>query len=163
MITIEDQETFMHSIYDVLNIGISVSNLEHRINYLKEKYHQQKISDILNTKMKDEKYSDELVYPIIKIIYTRPSHINHRLEEHYQNKLSALELLEKNGANMKLVCGDIPERLESITKYAPLFLNRVNENNDNETRLIDLYHSNQLIDDKIREYLRQFDKMIIEI
>jgi hypothetical protein len=165
MITIDDQETFMHSIHDVLNVGININNLAYRICHLKEKYQQQKISDILNSQMKDEKYSDELVYPIIKIIYTRPSHINHQLEEHYQNKLSALELLEKNGANMKLVCGEIPERLASISKYAPLFLDRVKENNDNDNdiRLIDLYYSNGLIDDKIRDYLRQFDKMVIEI
>ena len=109
MITVDDQETFMHSIHDVLKIGISVNNLEYRISHLKEKYKEQNISDILDSKMKDEKYSDELVYPIIKIIYTRPSHIN------------------------------------------------------NDTRLIDLYYSNQLIDDKIRDYLRQFDKIVIEI
>ena len=31
--------------------------------------------------MKDEKkYSNETVYPIVKIIYTRPSNINHPLE-----------------------------------------------------------------------------------
>ena len=43
--------------------------------------------------MKDEKYNDEMVYPLIKIIYTRPSNINHPLEEHYHKKLSALKLL----------------------------------------------------------------------
>jgi hypothetical protein len=159
MISVDDQENFMHSIFDILDVGISVSNLEHRISYLTEKYQQFKIKEILNSKMKDEKYCDEMVYPLIKIIYTRPSHINHPLEEHYQNKLDALRLLEKNGAIMKVVCGVIPKRLESISKYAPLFLDQKN----NDERLIDLYYSNGLIDDKIRDYLRQFDNMVIEI
>jgi len=163
MISIDDQENFMHSIFDVLDVGISVSNLEFRINYLKEKYHQRKIGDILNSKMKDEKYSNELVYPLTKIIYTRSSHINHPLEKHYQNKLIALKLLEKNGANMKVVCGEIPERLESISRYAPLFLEIVKDNENNNTRLIDLYYLNKLIDKNILDYLKQFDKMVIEI
>jgi hypothetical protein len=159
MISIDDQENFMHSIFDVLNVGISVSNLDFRISYLKEKYQQFKIEEILNSKMKDERYCDEMVHPIIKIIYTKPSNINHPLEEHYQNKLDALKLFEKAGANMKLVCGEVPKILASISKYAPMFL----ENEKNNERLIDLYHSNGLIDKNILDYLRQFDKMVIEI
>ena len=149
----------MHSIFDVLNVGISVGNLDFRINYLKEKYQQFKIADILNSKMKDERYSDELVYPIIKIIYTQPSNINHKLEEHFENKLNALKLFEKAGANMKLVCGEVPQILASISRYAPMFL----DNEDKNERLIDLYYSNGLIDTHILDYLRQFDKMVIEI
>jgi len=159
MISVIDQETFMHTIFDVIHIGICVSNLEFRISNLKEKYQQLKIEEILNSKMKDEKYNDEMVYPLIKIIYTRPSNINHPLEEHYHKKLSALKLLEKNKANMKVICGEVPTTLANISKYAPLFLDQKN----NDERLIDLYYSNGLIDDKILEYLRQFDKVVIEI
>jgi len=159
MISFDDQETFMHTIFDVLNVGININNLAYGISHLTQKYGDISITDILNTKMKDEKYSNEMVYPIIKVIYTKPSHIGYTLEDHYQNKLYALELLEKNGVNMKIVCGEIPTRLASISRYAPSFL----DNKNNDTRLIDLYYSNGLIDKKILDYLRQFDQMVIEI
>jgi len=159
MISINDQENFMHTIFDVLNVGINVNNLAYVIFHLKEKYQQFKIADILNTKMKDEKYSDERVHPIIKVIYTKSSNIGHTLEEHYQNKLSALELLQENGINMKVICGDVTTRLANISKYSPLFL----DNKNKDTRLIDLYYSNGLIDKKILDYLRQYDQIVIEI
>jgi hypothetical protein len=60
---------------------------------------------------------------------------------------------------MKVVCGKVPERLENITKYAPLFLDQINK----DELLIDLYYSNKLIDDNIHDYLRQFDRIEIEI
>jgi hypothetical protein len=158
MLSIEDQETFMHSIYDIIHIGISVKNLIHRFNHLKEKYGEDHIVKILNSKMKDEKYSDEMVYPLIKVIYTQPS-INNNLQDYYSKKLEVLRIFEKAGVNMKVVCGKVPERLANITKYAPLFLDQINK----DEQLIDLYYSNKLIDNNIRDYLRQFDRIEIEI
>ena len=158
MLSIEEQESFMHAIYDVIHIGISINSLSYRIDHLKEKYGEENIVKILNSKMKDEKYSDEMVYPLIKVIYTCPSTINN-LEDHYYKKLEVLRIFEKAGVNMKVICGKVPERLENISKYAPLFLDQINK----DELLIDLYYSNKLINHTIRDYLRQFDRVEIEI
>jgi hypothetical protein len=160
MICIQEQESFMHYIHDVIHIGLSVSNLSHAIESLKTNHGKDKISDILNSKMKDEKYSSEMIYPLVKIIYTMPSHISYDKLEFYNKKLEALKLFEENGANMKIICGKIPTLLESITRYAPLFLEKKPSNSD---RLIDLYYENELIDYKIRDYLYQFELSVIEI
>jgi hypothetical protein len=158
MLSIEEQESFMHYIYDVIHIGISVNNLIQRINHLKEKYGEENIVKILNSKMKDEKYSDEMVYPLIKVIYLKPSNLNN-LQDHYSKKLEVLQIFKKAGVNMKVVCGKVPERLENFTKYSPFFLDQINK----DEQLINLYYSNQLIDENIRDYLYQFDRIEIEI
>jgi hypothetical protein len=157
MLSIEDQETFMHSIYDVIHIGISINSLSYRIDHIKEKYGEENMVKILNSKMKDEKYSDEMVYPLIKVIYTQPSTTN-ILKEHYDIKFAVLQLFEKTGVNMKVICGKIPTSY-STSRYEPLFLEDINK----DDRLIDLYYSNKLINHTIRDYLNQFDRIEIEI
>jgi len=157
MLSIEEQESFMHSIYDVIHIGISINSLSFRIDHLKEKYGEENTIKILNSKMKDEKYSDEMVYPLIKVIYTQHSTIN-ILKEHYDIKLSVLQLFAKTGVNMKIICGKVPT-FYSTSRYEPLFLEHISK----DDQLIDVYYSNKLINHTIRDYLRQFDRIDIEI
>jgi hypothetical protein len=159
MLCIQDQEYFMHLLYDVIHVGININNLAYRIYHYKEQYGEENISNILSSKMKDEKYSNEMVYPLIKIIFMPPAEINNNLKLHYETKLTVLQMFEKNGANMKVICGKVPKTLKSISRYDPLFLDQKN----NDKQLIDLYYSNQLIDENILKYLRQFDNIEIEI
>jgi hypothetical protein len=108
--------------------------------------------------MKDEKYSEEMVYPLYKVIYTQPSTTN-ILKEHYDIKLAVLQLFQKTGVNMKIICGKVPTLLDTTSRYAHMFLDQINK----DDQLIDLYYSNKLINHTIRDYLRQFDRIYIEI
>ena len=159
MICFQDQENFMHTIYDIVHIGISPSNLEHRIETLKERYVNSgyvTMAQILNSKMKDEKYSTELVSPLIKVMFLEPS-TTINIQEYYENKLAVLKILDKNGVDFSSLFEPIPETLESISKYSIFYLLiRINEVIDTHTSnitLLDAFKMNKLINNEIKEYL----------
>lgn len=52
MLTIEEQESFMHRIYDVIHNGIGMNNLIYSLKSLQERFGN--LSTILNTRMKNE-------------------------------------------------------------------------------------------------------------
>lgn len=159
MICFQDQEYFMHTIYDIIHIGISPSNLEHRIETLKERYVHSNyvtIEEILNSKMKDEKYSTELVSPLIKVMFLEPSPTID-IKEYYKNKLEVLKILDKNGVDFSSLFKPIPETLESISRYSVFYLVvRINENTHQDISnitLLEAFKMNKLINDEIKEYL----------
>lgn len=159
MICFQDQEYFMHTIYDIIHIGVSPSNLEHRIETLKERYVHSNyvtIEEILNSEMKDEKYSTELVSPLIKVMFLEPS-TTINIQEYYENKLAVLKILDKNGVDFSSLFKQIPETLESISRYSIFYLLiRINEVIDTHTSnitILEAFKMNKLINDEIKEYL----------
>jgi hypothetical protein len=159
MICFQDQEYFMHTIYDIIHIGISPSNLEHRIETLKERYVHSNyvtIEQILNSEMKDEKYSTELVQPLIKVMFLEPS-TTIDIQEYYDNKLAVLKILDKHGVDFSSLFKPIPETLESISRYSVFYLVvRINENTHQDVSnitLLEAFRMNKLINNEIKEYL----------
>ncbi len=96
--SVTDQENFMHLIYDVVHIGISVISIEIRIDHLYSKFGKSALKTILNTPMKDGKYSDEYICPIIKCLYQTKN--NQPDQEFFNNKLETLKLLKTYGADI---------------------------------------------------------------
>jgi hypothetical protein len=102
MLSIEQQETFMHRIYDVIHNGIGMSNLKYALEDLQFLYGD--LTTILNTRMKNEKYSSSLDLPIMKVIFETQSHImSVSNEEFLQRKLDAIKLLQSYGAHLNVM------------------------------------------------------------
>ena len=102
MLSIEQQETFMHRIYDVIHNGIGMSNLKYALEDLHLLYGD--LTTILNTRMKNEKYSSSLDLPIMKVIFETQSHImSVSNEEFLQRKLDAIKLLQSYGAHLNIM------------------------------------------------------------
>jgi hypothetical protein len=55
---------------------------------------------------------------------------------HMKTLESSMQLFEKTGVNMKIICGKIPERLDTISRYAHMFLDNINK----DDQLIDVYY-----------------------
>lgn len=160
MITIEDQEDLMHMIHDVLHIGVSVSSLEFRIKYLCDKYDYKNIKDILNTPMKDEKYSSEMVLPLTKVLYIDT---NDEIKEYYAKKLHILKIFENYGVDFSIINEKMPNTLPSITQYSMFYLFAKSDCRDEDPSLVDLLLKNKLIDNKIKDFLSRFIKQTINI
>jgi hypothetical protein len=160
MITIEDQEDLMHMIHDVLRIGVSVSSLEFRIKYLCDKYDHKNIKEILNTPMKDEKYSNEMVLPLTKVLYIDT---NDEIKEYYAKKLLVLKIFENYGVDFSIINEKMPNTLPSITQYSMFYLFAKSDCRDENPSLVDLLLKNKLIDNKIKEFLSRFIKQTINI
>jgi len=155
MISLQDQEYFMHTLYDIIHIGVSPSNLEHRIETLKERYVSKKyttIAQILNSKMKDEKYSTEFVYPLIKIMFLAPS-ITIPIQEFFDNKLEVLKILAKHGIDFSSLFQPVPETLESISRYSILYLSISIPFSSSKITILELFEKNKLINSEIKEFL----------
>ena len=102
MLSIKDQEHFMHLIYDVIHNGIGISNLEWELQNLKSKFGD--LSKILNTRMKNERYSESLDFPIMKVILESKNHIlNLSSEKFTEKKIEAICLLQKYGASLNIL------------------------------------------------------------
>jgi hypothetical protein len=102
MISTTEQEDFMHLIYDVIHNGIAISNIEWKLSILKLKYNN--LNDILNTRMKNEKYSDLYDLPIMKVIFETQTHImSVSNDEFIKRKLDAIKLLQKYGAHLNIL------------------------------------------------------------
>ena len=160
MITIEEQEELMHMIHDVLRIGVSVSSLEFRIEWLCDKYSHKNIKQILNTPMKDEKYSNEMVLPLTKVLYIDT---NDEIKEYYAKKLHVLKILENYGVDFSIINEKLPNTLPSITQYSMFYLYAKSDCRDENPTLVDLLLSNKLIDNKIKDFLIRYIKPTINI
>ena len=160
MITTEEQEDLMHMIHDVLRIGVSVSSLEFRITSLRDKYGDTNIKQILNTPMKDEKYSSEMVLPLTKVLYIDT---NDEIKSYYEKKLHVLKIFENNGVDFSIINEKLPNTLPSITQYSMFYLYSKSDCRDENATLVDLLLKNRLIDNKIKDFLSRFIKPTINI
>ena len=98
LLIVSEQESFMHLLYDVVHIGVSVSSLQFRLDSLNNSFD---LKYLLNIRMKNEKYSDDNEYPISKVLYQEPSHIQSNEDEAFFNrKLKVLRMLVANGADL---------------------------------------------------------------
>jgi len=160
MITTEEQEDFMHMIHDVLRIGVSVSSLEFRIISLRNKYGDEHIKEILNTPMKDEKYSNEMVLPLTKVLYIDT---NDDITKFYEKKIHVLKIFENNGVDFSIINERLPKTLPTITRYSMFFLYSKAESSNENSTLVELLLENRLIDNKIKDFLSRFIKSTINI
>lgn len=160
MISIEEQEDLMHMIHDVLHIGVSVSSLEFRITSLCDKYGNTNIKQILNTPMKDEKYSSEMVLPLTKVLYIDT---NDEIKEYYAKKLHVLKIFENNGVDFSIINEKLPTTLPSITQYSMFYLYSKSDCRDENPSLVDLLLASKLIDNKIQDFLSRFVRPMINI
>ena len=97
-LSVEDQESFMHLLYDVVHNDISIESLQFKIDSLNEDFD---LKILLNIKMKNEKYSDSYVYPIHKVLNESRNHIYNELDStFYSRKMKVLNILISNGANL---------------------------------------------------------------
>ena len=129
--TITDQEDLMHRIDDVVHIGVSKLSLSFMLDSYAEKYNME---DVLNSRLKDEKYSENFEYPICKVLYQDRSLVLSKPDdEFYKNKLNILEMLVSYGA-------DVSKVKESYSFHNELDLDYLKER--------------KLIDDKIIRFLK---------
>ena len=97
-LSVSDQEYFMHLIYDIVHIGVSVTSMKLYLDNLYIEYGGYVLKNLLNNVMKDEKYSNERIRPMKKCIY---QHKNYQSdEEFFTNKLEMIKMLIAYGAKM---------------------------------------------------------------
>jgi hypothetical protein len=102
MLNTVEQEDFMHRIYDVIHNGISMCNLKFALENLKERFGN--LSSILNTRMKNEKYSSFCDFPIMKVIFENQSNIMSVSNDQFiERKLVAIKLLQSYGAHLNIL------------------------------------------------------------
>lgn len=98
LLIVSEQESFMHLLFDVVHIGVSVSSLQSRIDDLNNSFD---LKYLLNTKFKNEKYSEDNEYPISKVLYQEASHIQSDEDKvFFERKLKVMRMLVDNGADM---------------------------------------------------------------
>ena len=97
-LSIADQEYFMHLIYDIVHIGVSVTSMKLYLDNLYIEYGGYVLKNLLNNVMKDEKYSNERVLPMKKCIYQHKNYQNE--EEFFTNKLGMIKMLITYGTEM---------------------------------------------------------------
>ena len=152
MITIQEQEDFIHMIYDVLGVGVSVTSLEFKIEHLIDKYGKENIKEILNSKMKDEKYSNNFVFPLTKVLYI-DTNIYINKDGFFEKKLHILKIFENYGVDFSLINQKLNLKYTDIDKYSLSFLNSRIDGNDIDVNIIDvniieLLLGRKLIDNK---------------
>jgi hypothetical protein len=91
---IKEQEDFMHLLHDIVAIGVSLGSLEIRLDSLKV-INDPKI--FLNSRMKNERYSESLDYPLAKVLYEVPCSVPS--SDYFEKKLATLQYLIEEGAN----------------------------------------------------------------
>ena len=101
LLIVSEQESFMHLLYDIVHIGVSTSSLQIRLDSLNNSFD---LKYLLNTRFKNEKYSNDNDYPISKVLYQDASHIQSDEDEvFYNRKLKVLKMLVDNGADIKKI------------------------------------------------------------
>lgn len=97
----KDQEDLMHRIHDVVHIGVSNCSLSTMLDNYAEKYNMK---EVLNSRLKNEKYSENLEYPISKVLYQDRTHVmSPSDDEFYEKKLDILKMLVSYGADISKV------------------------------------------------------------
>jgi hypothetical protein len=102
ILSIKEQEDFMHLIYDVIHNGIDLCNLEYTLENMQLRYGN--LTNILNSRMKNERYSNSYDIPIMKIILETKSYICNNIphNDFLNKKISAIKLLQKYGATLNI-------------------------------------------------------------
>jgi hypothetical protein len=100
MFSIQEQEDFMHMIFDCVHIGISLENLEFSLKIMKNQYGNE-LPNILNKKMKNEKYSNNFIYPLEKVITESSSHL--LCNDFFKIKLNAIKILINYGCDLNII------------------------------------------------------------
>jgi hypothetical protein len=100
MLSIKEQEDFMHLIFDCVHIGISLESLEWSLKSMKENYGNELIN-ILNTVMKNEKYSNDFIYPLEKVIKESSSHF--LCNDFFKIKIDTIKILINYGCDLKII------------------------------------------------------------
>ena len=100
MLSIKEQEDFMHLIFDCIHIGVSLESLEWSLKSMKEKFGNE-LPNILNTVMKNEKYSNNFIYPLEKVIKESSSHL--LCDDFFKIKLDAIKILLNYGCDLKII------------------------------------------------------------
>jgi hypothetical protein len=98
-ITTLEQESFMHLLYDLIHIGVSFSSLEFRVDNYEQKYD---LKVLLNTRMKNERYSDSYDYPLAKVV-CQDSGFSNNWTNFFETKLKTIKYLISKGANHNLL------------------------------------------------------------
>ena len=111
ILSIKEQESFMHLIYDVIHNDISISSLQFGLENLNNKYNN--LRNILNSRMKNEQYSEYFDIPIMKVIFENKNHIiNINNDEFIEKKIKVINLLKSYGATLNILnekyMGEIP-------------------------------------------------------
>jgi hypothetical protein len=140
MIKIKEQEEFMHIIFDIIHIGISIESFESLIDRYTQKFGLIEFSKIINTKMKNQKYSNNYDYPLSKAVY-QPIN-NFFVDNNFFNKkLDIIKLILKYGGNINCL-------KEKYNNYdIPLSYDELLEN--------------KLIDKEIYNYLTSYTSKIL--
>ena len=100
MLSIKEQEDFIHLIFDCVHIGVSLESLEWSLKSMKEKYGNELIN-IINSPMKNEKYSNHFIYPLEKVIKESSSHL--LCDDFFKIKLDAIKILINYGCDLKII------------------------------------------------------------
>jgi hypothetical protein len=100
MLSIKEQEDFMHMIFDCVHIGVSLESLEWSLKSMKIQYGNE-LPNILNTVMKNEKYSSNFIYPLEKAIKESSSHL--LCNDFFNTKLNTIKILMNYGCNLKII------------------------------------------------------------
>jgi hypothetical protein len=102
MLSVSEQESFMHLIFDVIHNGVGMTSLEWSLKSMKNRFGN--ISTILNTRMKNERYSDTYDLPIMKVIFETQNHILRVSQEDFtKRKIEAINLLMSYGASLDVL------------------------------------------------------------
>jgi hypothetical protein len=102
MLSIGEQEDFMHMIFDCIHIGVSLESLEWSLKSMKDQYNE-KLLFILNEKMKNEKYSNSFIYPLEKAIKESSSHVDNDIDKFFERKIEAIKMLIAYGCSLKII------------------------------------------------------------
>ena len=102
MLSIGEQEDFMHLIFDCIHIGVSLESLEWSLKIMKDQYNE-KLIFILNETMKNEKYSNSFIYPLEKAIKESSSHVDNDINKFYDRKLEAIKMLIAYGCSLNII------------------------------------------------------------
>ena len=100
MLSIKEQEDFMHMIYDCIHIGVSLESLHWLLKSYKEFYGEEFIN-ILNQPMKNEKYSNNFILPLYKVITETASHLD--IDNFFNRKLEGIKMLVNYGCKIELI------------------------------------------------------------
>jgi hypothetical protein len=100
MLSIGEQEDFMHLIFDCVHIGVSLESLEWSLKSMKNQYGNE-LPNILNTVMKNEKYSSNFIYPLEKAIKESSSHL--LCDNFFKIKLDAIKILINYGCDLNII------------------------------------------------------------
>lgn len=97
--TTEEQESFMHLLYDLIHIGISFSSLEFRVDNYQQKYN---LKFLLNMRMKNERYSSSYDYPLAKVV-CEDCGLANTTDRFFATKLKTIKYLISKGADHTLL------------------------------------------------------------